>query len=592
MANRQIASLEDFLAALGRRKGRAAAALLTVLALATAAALLLPSVYRSSATILIEQQEIPQDLVRSTITTYADQRIQVISQRVMTRSNLLQIIEKYDLYPRDREREPSEVIVERMREDIRLNTISADVIDPRSGRPTSATIAFSLSFDYENPDRAEKVTNELTTLYLNENFRNRTKTATDTSDFIGEEVARISSHIAELEKELAGFKEVNAGRLPEVQSLNLQLLDRTERDLLEIDRQLRTMEERRIQLESELTQASPYSNLYAETGERILSPVDKLKTLEASYVSAAAIYSEAHPDIVRMKRELDALRQEVTTSSQMQGVLDTTQDLDAKLASLTDALRAARERYAGAHPQIVQLETEINRTQAQLLVKQRELRTEGKLASHPDNPAYIRLRTDLEAVMSEQRALQAQRKELAQKIALYEQRVAQAPQVEKEYRAMKQDLDAAWIKHTELRAKEMEAQIAKTLEAQRKAERFALIEPPLLPEKPIAPNRFLIFLFGVLTAFAVALGVVVTGERFDKTIRGTGDIESLLDAEPLAAIPYIATRQDTDRRSRWRLAAAAGVGVIVIGAVLVIHWMYVPLDVVMFSGLRRLGWVT
>lgn len=592
MVTRQIASLEDFLAAFKRRKGRATAAFLVLLALAIAAALLLPPVYRSSSTILIEQQEIPQDLVRSTITTYADQRIQVISQRVMTRSNLLQIIEKYNLYPREREREPSEVIVERMREDIRLNTISADVIDPRSGRPTSATIAFSLSFDYKNAVLAEKVTNELTTLYLNENFRNRTKTAADTSDFIGVEVARIATHIAELEKKLAGFKEANAGRLPELMSLNLQLIDRTERDLLEIDRQLRAIDERKIQLDSELAQVSPHSNLYAETGERILSPVDKLKTVEANYVSAAALYSDAHPDIVRMKRELEALRQEVAAASQRQGALDTTHELETKLARLNEALRTARERYSGAHPQIIQLETEINRTQAQLLVNQREVRAEGKLVNQADNPAYIRLRTDLEAVTSEQRALRRQREELAQKIVLYEQRVAEAPQVEKEYRLMKQDLDAAWAKHTELRAKEMEAQIAKTLESERKAERFALIEPPLLPEKPIAPNRLLIFLFGGLVALAVALGVVITGERFDKTIRGTQDIEALLDSGPLAAIPFIVTGQDAHRNSRWRWRAAAAIGALVVGAVLAIHWAYTPLDVMLFSGLRRLGWVT
>lgn len=592
MVTRQIASLEDFLAAFKRRKGRATAAFLVLLALAIAAALLLPPVYRSSSTILIEQQEIPQDLVRSTITTYADQRIQVISQRVMTRSNLLQIIEKYNLYPREREREPSEVIVERMRDDIRLNTISADVIDPRSGRPTSATIAFSLSFDYKNAVLAEKVTNELTTLYLNENFRNRTKTAADTSDFIGVEVARIATHIAELEKKLAGFKEANAGRLPELMSLNLQLIDRTERDLLEIDRQLRAIDERKIQLDSELAQASPHSNLYAETGERILSPVDKLKTVEANYVSAAALYSDAHPDIVRMKRELEALRQEVAAASQRQGALDTTHELETQLARLNEALRTARERYSGAHPQIIQLETEINRTQAQLLVNQREVRAEGKLVNQADNPAYIRLRTDLEAVTSEQRALRRQREELAQKIVLYEQRVAEAPQVEKEYRLMKQDLDAAWAKHTELRAKEMEAQIAKTLESERKAERFALIEPPLLPEKPIAPNRLLIFLFGGLVALAVALGVVITGERFDKTIRGTQDIEALLDSGPLAAIPFIVTGQDAHRNSRWRWRAAAAIGALVVGAVLAIHWAYTPLDVMLFSGLRRLGWVT
>jgi succinoglycan biosynthesis transport protein ExoP len=106
-------------------------------------ALALPPTYRSTASILIEQQEIPQDLVRSTITSYADQRIQVITQRVMTSTNLLQIIDKFDLYAEERRQEPLEFIFEAMRKDIGTEMVSADVIDPRSGRPVEATIALS-----------------------------------------------------------------------------------------------------------------------------------------------------------------------------------------------------------------------------------------------------------------------------------------------------------------------------------------------------------------------------------------------------------------------------------------------------------------
>jgi hypothetical protein len=120
----------------------AAGALLTV-----AIALLWPATYRASATILIEQQEIPQDLVRSTISSYADQRVQVISQRVMTSQNLMRIVEQYQLYPWQRRTRPREVVIERMRDDIKMKLISANVMDPRSGRPTQATIAFTLSYE-------------------------------------------------------------------------------------------------------------------------------------------------------------------------------------------------------------------------------------------------------------------------------------------------------------------------------------------------------------------------------------------------------------------------------------------------------------
>src|SRR5580658_717335 len=105
-------------------------------------AVFLPSTYQAAATILIEQQEIPQDMVRSVITSFADQRVQTISQRVMTTKNLMALIDRYSLYPNLREKAPREVLLAKMHEDIAMHMISADVVDPRSGRPTQATIAF------------------------------------------------------------------------------------------------------------------------------------------------------------------------------------------------------------------------------------------------------------------------------------------------------------------------------------------------------------------------------------------------------------------------------------------------------------------
>src|SRR5436190_762458 len=102
--------LRDYLSAFSRRKRQILATVVTLFLITVAVVVLLPSVYRSTATILIEQQEMPADLVRSTISSYADQRIQVISQQVMTRANLMQIVAKYNLYPRDRRTKTTEEI--------------------------------------------------------------------------------------------------------------------------------------------------------------------------------------------------------------------------------------------------------------------------------------------------------------------------------------------------------------------------------------------------------------------------------------------------------------------------------------------------
>ena len=112
----------------------------------------------------------PTDLVRSTVTSYADQRVQIISQRVMTTQNLLDIIRRYELYQDLQKRESREHVIEHMRDDIRFRMISADVVDPRTGVPRQATIAFTVSYDNPSPDLAVKVANEITSLYLNENL--------------------------------------------------------------------------------------------------------------------------------------------------------------------------------------------------------------------------------------------------------------------------------------------------------------------------------------------------------------------------------------------------------------------------------------
>ena len=203
--DQDVKTLHDYLSVVGRRKSQMLWAGLLILAASLAVAFGLPPVYRSTGTILIEQQEIPVELVRSTVTSYADERIQVIGQRVMTSANLLGIIDKYGLYPDERKREPAEVVVEDMRGDIKVDMVSAEVVDPRTGRPTQASIAFTVSYESRSPQLAQRVSNELVSLYLNENLKTRAQLASDAAKFLAEEGKRLSEQIAELEKKLAEF---------------------------------------------------------------------------------------------------------------------------------------------------------------------------------------------------------------------------------------------------------------------------------------------------------------------------------------------------------------------------------------------------
>ncbi|MEK9140750.1 MAG: Wzz/FepE/Etk N-terminal domain-containing protein, partial [Nitrospirota bacterium] len=148
-----------------------------LLGLSLTAAFLWPATYKSMATILIEEQEIPSDLVRSTITSYADQRIETIKQHVMSRTTLGKVIEQYDLYAEQRKSTPAEEVVKRFAKDIDVQVISADVVDKRTHSPTKATIAFTVAYQSKSPDLAQKVANELTSLFLGENLKSRERQA-------------------------------------------------------------------------------------------------------------------------------------------------------------------------------------------------------------------------------------------------------------------------------------------------------------------------------------------------------------------------------------------------------------------------------
>jgi len=167
MEEKEGASLADLIDVV-RRRGRAIGITFVVALFATCVlALAWPPTFRSTGTILIEQQEIPTDMVRSTVTSYADERVQIISQRVMTTQNLLGIIRRYELYQDLQKRESREKVIERMRDDIRFRMISADVVDPRTGVPRQATIAFSVSYDNPSPDLAVKWNREALVLLGN-----------------------------------------------------------------------------------------------------------------------------------------------------------------------------------------------------------------------------------------------------------------------------------------------------------------------------------------------------------------------------------------------------------------------------------------
>jgi polysaccharide biosynthesis transport protein len=579
-------SFKDFVDGLVRRRTLATAIAAACLITAFAIALLLPPSYRSTGTILIEQQEVPADLVRSTVTAYADQRLQVINQRVMTSSNLLDIMRRYSLYPERQGRDTREELVRRMREDIDLKMVRADVIDPRTGAPRQATIAFSVSYDSRSPEAAVKVANELMSLYLSENVQERQRLAGNTNSFLVEESERLSRQIGVTEQKLAEFKLTHADAMPELQTLNRSLLDRTEQELSQSQMRLSTLDQQRVFLESQLSQVKPNSSLTTDGGERVLSPEDRLRIARSRLTSARALYAPDHPDIARLEREVKGLETEVGSSAESQpSVNDLTRDLDGARGELAQA----RDRYAPDHPDIARLERRVGALEKELAAAQANPQTPKPPVEAPDNPAYISLQTQLSSTLNEKKALEARMEQMRAQIAGYEKQLVTSPTIEREYRSLARDYDAAAAEYRELRAKQQEAQIAQNLENDRKGERFSVIEPPLPPEKPESPNRPAIAAIGVILALGLTLGIVAILEALDTSVRGRHDIVNLLATPPLAVLPWIETSADRRKRIRHTRYAWAGAAASVLLTAGMIHFLILPLNIVWAGLMRRLG---
>ena len=545
-----------------------------------ATATLWPPTYKSMATILIEEQEVPAELVHSTITSYADQRIEMIKQQVMSRASLWKVVEQYNLYPEMRRESPTEGVIKRFIKDIEVEVMSADVIDKRTQHATKATIAFTVSYNSGSPDTAQRVANELTSLFLGENLKSRERQAQETTTFLKQEAESLAAHIEEVETKLATFKQRAAGALPELMPLNLQMMNQSDRELMDLDQQIRSLEERKSYLDGELATIKPNTPILSVTGERILDSVERLRGLRAEYAGVAANLSSDHPDVIKMKQEISALERETGANPETEEVAKQLIDARARQATLAD-------RLGENHPDVLQ-------TQRTIVALERELRRIGtgagnKSMQRPENPAYINIQAQLNSVNSSLQALKTSRTTVKQRLQDYAKRIERTPVLEPDYLTLARDRDTSSQKYQDIRSRLLEAKVSEGLEVQRKGERFSLIDPPGLPESPEKPNRKAIVLLGFILALAGGAGAAALTEHLDHSIRTPEQLVRVSQAFPLAVIPYMPNRADLARalarRNRIRLTGLGTVALLL----LICHLFWTPLDVVWYATLRRFG---
>jgi succinoglycan biosynthesis transport protein ExoP len=496
-----------------------------------AIAFLLPPRYESYATVLVESQQIPVEFVQSTVTSDPNQRITVIKQRVMTRTNLLRIVDKYNVFAEERKRLSVTKLIEEMQRLVSVDVITAE---NGQGRRGATTIAFRLSFQHENPQTATKVANELVTLFLSENVKTRTERASETTEFLEQEAQKLKEQMIIAEAAISNYKQLHRDNLPEHLNLRLSRLERIQAEIKALEQQLINLREERRYLDVEMASAEAGEDPSAGSQSVVSDTEKELNLLKDALTTASVKLTDAHPDIKALKRRIGMLEKK------LEDELSTSQednDIDRKAAKSTN-------------PKIQRL---LDRLQ-------------------------IRISSNTASIQKFEKDLT----ELRAKASEIEERVLKTPEVERELITLARNHREIFEKYSELQAKQGKAQLAQNLEEEKKAERFILLEPPVTPTEPVWPDRLKIFGIGGFLAIASGIGTALLVELVDKRIRTASELETLLKRPPLVSIPYIQTHRDVQKK-RYRYGMVLLVPTLMgLGVLAAIHVLYKPLDVLFY----------
>ena len=588
----EVKGLADYLAIVRRRKYWILFPALLLIAATVITVLKLPATYKSEGLILIESQEIPNDLIKSTVTSYADQRIEVIKQRIMTTEKVMAIVNKYKLYPESRNKAPASQLVGIFRQNLNVRMVNANVTDPRSGRTKRASIAFTVSFMDQNPKIAQQVASELVTQFLDENVRTRTERATETTDFLIEEGNKFQRKVQLLEKKIAEFKDEYSDSLPELLEYNLSMVERLQQELADNQNQVMVIQDQILTMNMELTNLPAYLDERRQLtpGIKATTSEQQLEQALANYNTLVAKYSSSHPDVTLLKRQIDSLRLELgIEESDVESLTTELSQLDRKLSKLL-------KRYSTNHPDVKKLtaqkeslQNKLSSAQAAATQNKVDIPTEVVNDDRPINPIYLQIKSKVDSLERETIRHRNRKSDVKTKLADFENRVFQTHQVKRAYDDLTRDHANNLTKYKELRAKQLEAELGQNLESENKGESFTLIEPPQVPSKAEKPNRPKLMLVGIAASIGVGLGLALLIEMIEGKVRGYNELSRVMGQAPLVVVPFISTLQDEKIKKATRVRIVIGLLILFALSVLCFHLWVMNLEVFWFKLMRKIS---
>lgn len=474
--------------------------------------------YRSEAVIMMTPQRVREDLVRSTVRTSLAERIQTISQQIMSRTRLEAIVVDLNLYQEDRRTGLMEDVVERMRRDVSVQVVRGD--------------AFRVSYISESPVTAMRVTERLAGLFIDENLRDREQLAQGTSQFLESQVEDARQRLIEQEKRLEAYRRAHAGQLPSQVQSNLAAINTAQ---LQMQRVQDAMVRHRDQLQllerqiadANLPGAVVESTLDADSGAVSGgSAAQQLESARTALRNMELRLKPEHPDIGRMKRLITTLEQKAEKEA-------LEMPLTADGANTRTPSEAAR----------------INR------LKEME-------------SAVERLKTAIADGDAEQDRLRGL-------IAGYHQRLDAAPTRETELIELMRDYDTLDRMYKGLLAKSEESKLSMNLEARQVGRQFQILDPARVPARPFSPNRNRIYAMGAFGGLGLGTALVFLIVYRDTSLKTDDDVIVSLGIPVLALVPMMQSTADQRRTRQRRMLLGGASAVLVVGLVGGVAWWWI-----------------
>jgi polysaccharide chain length determinant protein (PEP-CTERM system associated) len=491
-------------------------------AIGVTVAMILPPVYRSAASMLVEPQQIPGELAQSTVPVNPFEQVQIIEQRLMTRANLTALADRIGLYADQPELSAGARVAD-MRE--RIEFIGFEP-DPTRGPTTPGATIIGVAFNGPTPEFANKGANELVNLVLEENVKLRTSRADDTLQFFESEVDRLQGELRRKSQEITDFKTANFEALPD------SLDARRNRQLLEQERLLALEREEAALRNQRATVVWVFERTGNTTLEAKSPEEEELEALKSEMLQQSVIYAPSSPRIRMLASQIAALEKLVAEQQAARAVPDADGQPAAPASSLDVELAPIDARLEF----IAQDKAAIEKTLSDLDVS-------------------------IQATPKNEMVLAGLDRELANLNEQYNAAVASLGQ----------------------------AKVGERIEVLSKGERFSLIEQPTVPGSPVRPKRLLIASAGIVGGLGAGLGFVVLLEMLNRSIRRPIDLSEKLGLEPFATIPYIRTAGEVRRKRSLVVLAIVLVAVAIPAALLAVHTLYLPLDLVFSELLAKVG---